>query len=509
MLESYKECLRYIFTGEYGRPVFPVKKNNPGRTDRIISAAIGVIWQLVKIYAYVLLFVALPAGLFAKYAASGSAGFGKVNTYIYFILILTCFSGSVIHSCLFDTDESAYVALRVMRIRPRIYFRVRLLLRAVIELTGYWSVLAALGIGAGKSFFLAVVVIFSRMFGECFNILVFRVTGKNFRNIKGADVSVMLVALFAAYFIPYVRGYVPAAYDILFSPVTIIALTVVGAAMAYYVWNCEHYNRITAKLVVKKIFYDNTNTGERKETEPVYSEQTSACGHCGYRYMINLFFERNRKMFVKMNTIKLVFVAVLFMAGVISVLTGHGDVTGRVISYSVYILVFVMYCMCDTWEICRVMFGQHDRYMLRCETGNAERLDDFLYRAVKILKVNALPVLSLAAAYALVGIMVLEPGDAYLIVRVCAGILILAVLYTFLGLGMYYLLQPYNSSGKQTGCAYMILNFFIYIGGYGCIYIKISGTLYILVTAAVSAVLIMAVVTMVYRLGEKTFRIKK
>ena len=81
--------------------------------------------------------------------------------------------------------------------------------------------------------------------------------------------------------------------------------------------------------------------------------------------MANLFFNRNRSLFVKINVLKGIIIGAVFVVAMMAANFGYIDTVKKVISYSMPIMVFVMYCLCDVTKICKTMFYQHDRYILR------------------------------------------------------------------------------------------------------------------------------------------------
>ena len=525
MLKSYKECVRIssimrtnkVFSVMSGIPlvnkIFKSGEQAPASfmKNRVITEIIYFVWEIIKVYAYVLLFIHMPKVLFSKYMATGSAGFGLDDAYVYFMLILTCCAGSIIHSKLFDVNEESYTLLKVLRIQPKVYFRTKLVSRAAIEMVTFWSILVILGMGPGKAMFMALIVVFSRMVGECFNILVFKMTKKSFNDIKSAPVIVMLMALLLAYFVPYVRGYVPSAYDLIFNPVTMFIILAVGSFIAYFVWNNDSYNKITARLYIRKgIEYveEKENICESIEAEEVIGTPEDN-PYTGYKYMANLFFNRNRSLFVRINVLKGIIIGAVFVVAMMAANFGYIDTVKKVISYSMPIMVFVMYCLCDVTKICKTMFYQHDRYILRNNISVTDRMEDFLYRLGRLMKINAIPVVMLILAYVIMGILVLDADSMNNIIYLSVSIAALGVLFTVFGLAIYYIFQPYNDDAELAGHTYMIVSIIMYFVGYGCVYIRTSGVIYMTGIVVATGLTVIGAVTLIYKVSGHTFKIRK
>lgn len=112
-----------------------------------------------------------------------------------------------------------------------IYFRVKFIYRLITELLGFWSAFTILGMNYVKAFYLVIIICLSRSVGECINILIFKMTGKRFADHKGAFLLLMLAGLFVAYFVPYVRGCVPAAYIRIFDSIWVAAILGTGSVL--------------------------------------------------------------------------------------------------------------------------------------------------------------------------------------------------------------------------------------------------------------------------------------
>lgn len=526
MLKSYKECVKAssvirtnkLFSVMSELPLLgKLFKNNEqpptaGMKKRVVTEIIYFLWEIIKIYCYVLLFIHMPMKLFSKYMATGGAGFGLENSYVYFTLIMTCLSGSIIHSRLFDVNEDSYAMLKILRIQPKVYFRIRMISRMATECIAFWSIFVILGLGPGKAMFMVLIITFSRMFGECFNILVFRMVKKRLTDIKSASVIIMLSALIVAYFVPYVRGYVPSAYDMIFNPVTLFVIFAIGAVMAYYVWNNDSYNRIVARLYVRREIdlveeqddsMCDTITGDEKTVAPEEHPYT------GYQYMVNLFFNRNRNLFSGINMLKVVIIGVVFVVAMLAANFGYAETVKRVIMYSMPFMVFVVYCLCDVSKICHIMFYQHDRYILRNSISNSDRTEDYLYRLYRLLRINAVPVGMLVLVYIITGILILDGDSLNVIIQLCIAIISLGVLFTALGLALYYLLQPYNNEAEHTNYAYIIVTLLLYLAGYGCVYIRISAMAYMTGIVVATGLIVAGAVTLVYKVSVRTFKIRK
>lgn len=478
---------------------------------KIMAMIFSYLYGIVKTFLYVLFFMYIPMRIFSSTMKAGNAGFSIENCFVYFSLVLSCVAGSILHSNLFDVNESSYVKLKIMKVNPSIYFRSRYFSRGICEFFGFMLAFCIFGMNPFKAFYLVIVILISRYIGEAFNILIFRVTGKRFADIKSAPVVVMLLSLFMAYFVVYLRGYVPAAYSMIFETLWFYVILIIGGLFTYYVWINDNFDKIISRV------YNVQNYIEKDEEEPEdWVEDDRKDGrktgnnlHSGNIFLTDMFFKRNRKMFVHETIVKLIVIAVIFILALGTYNMGNGDVVKTVISYSLPVLIFVVFSLCESSRYCRELYRQCDRFVIRFNLNSEKVTDGFLFTLLQLLKVNLIPVCTLAGSYIIMGLILSDSTVMKTILHICLGIILLGILCTIINLLLYYLIQPYDSEGNNVRKKYFVTYAVLYIICYACLFIR-TDSLNILLGICVATALVTALsVTLVYRIGKKTFRIKK
>ena len=499
----------------FGKNVPDLVHKNSGtrRMMIIVSAIVAYIREFVKKSAYVAVVMFLPWKLFSAFMPEAWAGFTIENSFVYFALIMSCICGSVNNCKIFQPSDEAYVMLRELRCRPADYYRYVIVRRAALELTAFWPAFTVFGLAASKAFYLALIVTVSRFVGDAVNILVFRACGKSVDMIKGVSVVIMLLSLFVAYFMPYVNGRVPHAYTNVFNTLFFMILLAVVSVFMYYVWNYGKYDRI-AVIVCAGDDEDDDN-GDRCETldsEDVRNtyEQLSESKTGCYERINRLFLSDNREYITGRIAVRIIIIAVAFVGMMCLAVTGHENLACRLLVYSAPILVFVMCIMSQSSFLCERMFEQWDSHLLsdsRYIRAN-DRLENFIVRLKYLVLVDLIPAAFLAAAYGGLGIIIGKPGSAGNILLLVAEILILSCFFSIYNMTIYYMIQPFKA-GEGSGLKKAdVIRLVTYVLCALLVYTNVTVAWYIVVSGLATGIMAAAVVTLVWKCGDKTFKIK-
>ena len=495
-------------------------KINSARSGRREQRAFGIagvvlrlIWEIIKKAAFVAVFMILPRYVLGRICATGDNGFGLKNCFVYFSVVMVCFCGSINNSAIFDVNEEAYAALREAKCSPYDYFRMVVLRKSITELISFWSVFTIFGMNFFKAFYLTIVIIGSRFAGEAFNILLFRATRKPFSAHKGAGIVLMLVSLFAAYFVPYLRGHVPGAYELIFDTIWLMVILTAFAVLIYYVWNYSGYPKIAARIFRKSALEDESGQefiSEVYDGPALSAEDIEEYNLESYKEINREFFARNRSAIAGAIEFRIVFSAAAFAAALIAVLNGYNDAVYKVISYSMSVMVFVMCVFSNSFRLCKAFFYQCDCELLKNESYRRRNdiLENFFIRLKYLLVIDLIPAVFLSAAYAAAGMIAGKDGSGHIVAAVCIGIILLSCFFTVFQLGLYYIIQPYKSDIKKGNTVYTVINIGMYIACALFIYIDSTTVFFSFCAGLALAVVTAAAVTLVSQLGYKTFRLK-
>lgn len=496
-------------------------KNKMSKTVAAVLATIfRVLCEFAFKTAFVALFMFLPHILFSKYMESGMVGFGIENCFVYFAIILCGLCGSVVRSEIFHNNDYSYLMLKIYRVNPLNFFRLKILRKTVLELFAFWFAFSIFGMNIAKAFYLALIIELARFVGEAFNIYIFRITGKCLLDLRGMAVFLMLGALIVAYFVPYVRGFVPAAYNLVFSTTWLPVILIAGSLFMYYIWNNKSYNKIAMRIYTLADLMDMNG----EEGFSLKEKYKSVMGRVDleeypddsqdYTYS-EKFFHQNKKIVANGIITRVFSVFAVIVVVIIVVAMGNTEIVNKVISYSLPVLIFIMYIMARGKNLCRELYYSGDRALM--ENGYYSTKENVLRNYINVLKdiilIDLVPAIFLVFAYGLAAFLVGTEVKMDTIVSVCLGILFLSVFFSNYHVFMYYICMPFapdeNKIGKSLGAIiYYVCNMLIYVGCYFCIFIDARALHFVLGIALVCALFLSISVTIVWNFGVKTFKVK-
>ncbi len=481
----------------------------------IAYKALNIAFELFIKILFVFLFMKVPHMLFVKFMDAQAVGFGLENCFVYFGLVLCGICGSIVRSEVFSDVHPDDVRNITAKYEAKQYFRKKLMNRWIMDFCGFWLAFSVWGMNVFKAFYLALVILFSRFAGEMINILIFRVTGKSFVDIRGANVFVMLGALICAYFLPFIRGYVPAAYDFVFSTVWLPVILVSGSIFLYYVWNYKSYAKILKTLNSNS---ENETDGftlkesfeEKNEISDETADKIIKKGS-DYEVFSQLFINRNYKLMLGGIITRVLIITGVLVVAIIAASMGHNDIVYKVISYSMPLIAFIMYAMSRGRITCKEIYNDCDSYLIhRGYFKNKEKLfNNYLMRLGLVTFIDIIPAIYLAFAYMIAGILAGREDSASTIAAVCVGIIVLSILFSNYNVFMYYICMPFSKDRTDTKgrIVYNFINIFMYVLCYACIFIQTTSLFFTLVAALVMAVTLSVTATIVAGIAIRNFRI--
>lgn len=508
----------YASDGNRARAMLKKFNIAPGRNSYILGAVFRFLWELIKKLAFVAIFMHLPRIMFEKNMNAGALGFGVENAFVYFTLVMVCFCGSINNSCIFQKTQETYISLFEVKCDPVAYFRFLLLRRGAYEFLTFFIAFTVFQMNPLKAMYLSIVIFCSRFIGDAINIMIFRLLKKSFSELRGYNVALMCVSLFLAYYVPYVRGYVPGAYDLIFDTLWLAIILVAGAIFIYYVWNYHSYNKIANAIYGNIAEYEeNSSEKSHKEIEAapeiiddVISESMEQ-GQFDFNELNDAFLEENKIKIFKGIIFRCLFVALFLVAAIVIRAVSSGEILFKVIYYSLPIMIFVVFMISSSAGNCREFFYQCD-YRLLEYSAYRERdtiMQNFFIRLKTLIMIDAIPNAFLVVTYVIAGMLAGQKNSVDTVVAACVGIMLLGTFFTFFNLFIYYILQPFSVNNPKKGNnTHIMISILVYIVCAIFIYVDTT-TLKFAMGLGIALALFMAVsTTCIFKFGEKTFRIK-
>lgn len=486
----------------------------------VLGELLHILWQVVKTAMYVAVFMLAPRYIFIRYSATGVNGFALDDCFVYFTLVMSCFCGSINNSRIFKVDKESFVMLRELKYRPKDYFRMMILRKSLYEMISFWLVFSVFGMNVFKAFYLTLVLVLSRFVGDAINILIFRTMQKSFPSIRGASVVVMLLSLLMAYFVPYLRGCVPGEYHLIFNMMWMLVILILSAFFIYYIWNYNGYQKIASVIFTKHTLESSEEIGEISPVDDDYFEKYSdeirekveeSKGMGVYRYANRIMFRRDRRYIARSIMVRLFFVAVIFVAAVVMIDKGLEDGVYKAISYSMPVLVFVMYAISSSGSICRRIYYRCDIDMLK--NGYYRRTNDiisnYIIRLGYLIVIDLVPAVALAAAYAATGVLIGKGGSLLMLASLCVEIIFLSCFFTMFNVLVYYIAQPYREDPQEGSVSYTLISLVMYVICALFIYVNGSSLQYALGACLAFGVILAFATMLVSTLGHRTFKNRK
>ena len=478
----------------------------------IVGAFVKFLISFIKRLCFVALFMMLPQMLFERFMPYGADTFELTNCYVYFGIVLCGLCGSLIKSEIFNNDEFSYTMLKIYKVNPLDFMRMRILRKAIVELFTFVPAFTIFGMNPFKAFYLTIVILLARFVGDSINIMLFRMTGKSLLEIRGASVFAMLGALILSYFVPYVRGCVPAAYDVIFNTTWLTVILVAGSFFMYYVWNYRGYQKIAIRIYTVSGLLnlneeDSFRLKEKNRNIKDVDEEDDVT--------VQEFFIKNRNTILSGIFVRCVIIIAVLMVAIIAVTIGNNDIVYKVISYSMPVLVFIMYVMSRGKSLCRELFYACDKKLMSegYYENNEALFSNYMYVLKKVALIDIVPASLLSIVFAIAGILAGRENSAPTIIAVCLGIILLSGFFSAYNVFMYYICMPFStdedSISKSIGSIlYMVFNFLMYLVGYACIFIETTSIFFALGVGLVFAIFISVSATIVARFAINTFHIK-
>jgi len=433
------------------------------------------------------------------------------------------------------------IMINYLRANPAKYAMSRILADCVSGTVLYFPtmLLAMFFINDGFVVWQAVVVtvafVAARLLGEAINMFIFKRTAKHF-GYMALSVPGAAVIYIGSITVPYFFGILNFA-AILQSPFAIIPPVVIGGLAILYIKNY----RYAAELFRDKITcYDNfaqKYTQQKTSTafattanwsKGIQTEQLEVDNHAnkkGLDYLNAIFFDRHKRFFARKLRMRcLILLAPLVAAALFAaysfIVLGEAPHTLIYGEYSpgVYgwlsmtsVIMFVVYTASMGRVVTASVFTNCDIQMLNYPYYRQAKtiFASFKMRFFVILKYNA--VLAFVIFATVVGAVVVIFGqvDIAYIVLFFAATIFTCVFFTFNDLFLYYVIQPYDSEGKDTSVPSKIINFVVYGVSYITFwFFRLSLVPYTITIAVVTVLYLGVGFILLYKLAPSRFKLR-
>ncbi|MCM8709532.1 hypothetical protein M2651_00660 [Clostridium sp. SYSU_GA19001] len=488
---------------------------------------VGIVSQIFSIFAaifkkalYLGIMLVLPAFLMSEKTG------GFLAKFLHMFFFLNIIYGSIMNNVIFNyADKSAFNMITLMRADAREYYVSAMLYKYITNFIYFILPMIITGLivkfSPLKALTLLLFLTCFKFIGEYLNIFIYN---KKVMVLQKQNVFVtvfIFITLALAYGLPFFDLTLKLE-NVFFNVFIVLIVLCLGIGSLIYLWNYKKYTPIAKELLTKENMFDinkfesdmtfaDVKLDEKKLSKEVLSSKAYEKKE-GYEYLNAIFFSRHRKMLVNPIKLRVIIIAVLFIA--VSILIILVPNVREKISKDILIiapaLVFIMYIMSTGERICKVMFYNCDVSLLRYSYYREPKviLSNFKARLKFTVGLNIIPALVLCISIA--GILLLTGASNKLIsaIPLFLCVLCLACFFSIHNLFMYYVIQPYTAQLIVKSPLYKFVNFIVYMVSYGCLNIKTSSYIFTAGVIAVTLIYIVIVLIVTYRVAPKTFRLK-
>jgi len=503
-----------------------IKSSVYARTDLKRSAAVVVfavllLWSLVSKLLYLFLFVYLPVT-----AVSGlSDDREPLALFVHVFALISLLTAGVASASVLEPKREKYVAVKLMRMSPRLYMHASLSYRYALFLASYIPALLVfvllLNGTALQAAMLAASVAAWRMLCEYFHLKLHEKTGIVLVK-QAAVVWLVIIAGYAAAYLPLFLENVPTVGTILMHGASTPVIAALGAWAAVQLARYRHYReavdaatrRDDPYLNVSGMIADANKTSiQAKESD--YAEaalrREPLEGKEGYAYLNAIFFARHRSLVSRPARTRLAIAAALGIIGSIAIL-----VIGRIrpefpaleLSMLFPFLPIALSFLTVGETTCRAMFYHCDISLTRYSFYRNAAYEHFTIRLRKMIGQNMLIAAVLGGALTLAGFTAGEDLLRWDTMLLWLNIAALAVFFSTHHLFLYYIFQPYSTDLNVKNPFYFIVSMAVSAACGFAVFFPVPPAAFTSVVISIAFVYLAVAVVAVRKHAHKTFRVK-
>ena len=492
------------------------------QTLAVIVYVLKAIWGFLAKFAYLGLLVYWPVLLAGRNVPHQE----QYNLYLQVLICISFIVAAVSNAVILEPKRDKYIFVKLMRLPAERYMRATLALRGISFLIAFIPAMMVFGSLFGAPLWqgvvLALLLTFWRTACEALHLLIFDKYGIVVVKKTGWVWSVIGAGYLLAY-VPLYAGVTIMDSEVLFSLPLVLGVLILGAACAVYIARYPDYrNAVDAVTkmddplldmgrMMKEARVREVATKEQHYTaEQLDHEQFS--GKSGYAYLNAIFFSRHQRFLIQPVQRRLVIIAVLFAAAVLTLLlsaAAYTKLTGYLTGALPAFLIIMNYTSIGE-RVCKAMFYNCDLSLLRYGFYREQSaiLSNFRIRLLRISLLNLIPAAAICLAVNLLILLSEESWAAADAAIFCVTILALSLFFSVHHLFMYYIFQPYSTELNVKNPFFTIVNSIVLAAGFVCMQFNTAPADFALTVILSSAVYMLIALILVYRFSGRTFRVK-
>jgi hypothetical protein len=449
---------------------------------------------------------------------------GRYAEYLHVFLMINAIA-PFLTSSIFNANRDQYICIQLMHINAKDYIVSTVLLHEIGDIFYLLpSVLFAtvwMGGTLLHGFLLTALLVGFSLIGETFFLLFYCKTNIMLNKKAQFVVPVGILCLASAY-IPLVLHRPLPLENLLFHPLFLILMLALCTGCVLIILRCNQYHKIASKNlkafkfmlngdeILAKAEFDDVALKEKNFSKSDLQSKKFEKKK-GFAYLNAIFFERHKLLLVKPVLIRIVCIAILWVAAVIAshFIPDFADKFSNA-NAILPLFVFVMYFLSLGERICKAMFLNCDISLLRYPFYREKNaiLSNFKVRLFEIAKLNFVVAFAVSAAVLGLALVCRLNWPTSSMLLFVLSIFSLSLLFSIHHLFLYYVFQPFTAELGMKNPFYSIIHYAVFFLCYLCTKIKSPPSFFTLTVLAVTLIYMVAAVILVYKLAPKNFRVK-
>lgn len=326
--------------------------------------------------------------------------------YILHILLFLSIVGSFVNTHLFNPSKDKYYAMILMRMNAREYTLTNYTYSILKTLVGFLITLPIFGLLAGFPLWLCLVLPFCivgmKLFAASVPLYGYGINGKSY-NESRLNMLVWIgifIFLALAYGLPLARITLPMNLSILL----FICCLPLGVAGAVKIYSFKDYLEVNKELLVgltgQMDKSASTKLIKQQNEKRISTDSSIVSSRKGFEYLNELFIKRHKKILWS-SALKIFIVCLFLITGALLAIYFVPEIRpklNRMVMLSLPYFTFIMYAINRGTNFTQALFMNCDHSLLTYSFYKRRTfvLRLFVIRLREIVKINALPALTIA-----------------------------------------------------------------------------------------------------------------
>ena len=487
-------------------------------------ATLTIIYTILKTLIKTLLLVGIGI-LFPLFYSQINGNTKDVAATFYYVFLLLFILLPACNTKVLEQSRRKLICVKVMKMEAKQYILADLfpkdICKLLLEIPVYYFISRYFDLNVFVVLLLVLSKHLSAIFFETLQVHFYEKTGIILARKYVYVLIYFAIILFLAYFFVLNNKVqvlpIPEIVMIIIAVISIL----LGTYGIYYLMNYDHYSSaINASSLFSDFNVDrvavsaeaNFRAVKMKEkdfdTSELYSDKFEK--YKGYDYLNAIFRRRHRRVLYRPIRIQLIIIAIVLLTLIICMLNSSDmkEMYVPVMLKRFPYIIFVLYVMSTGVNATKAMFYNCDHCLLHYSFYRERKtlLQTFTIRLKDLVFTNFLPAAFMAVSFLLLALI---SGDGILdILPISLLTVIISMFFSVHHLFLYYIFQPYTTDLTMKNPFFSILNFILYALCFTCVQIDSAPENFLLFTMIGTVAYMIIALILVYKLADKTFRLR-